>query len=182
MATLGPQICRTGTNVMGVGTIAWANPDRITGQDSLYASANFSSVQQTNYLEASNFDFSSIPAGSTINGIVVTINRFQSGTYSAITDKVISLILEGSLIGTGKVPPGGSWSPIMPTPVSFGGSSDLWGTSVTLANIQDSTFGVVLSINGAGGLTNVGFVDYISMTITYTPPVLSGAAFLLKMI
>jgi len=60
--------------------LSWSNPDNVPSSDNAYASANVGcATDQSHYLKASNFGFS-LPAGAIILGIVVEIERSQSGT------------------------------------------------------------------------------------------------------
>src|SRR3990167_2051589 len=63
-----------------VGTIVWTNPNNSKVSDNVYAivtNANCG-IPTSHYLKATNFGFS-IPAGATINGIVVEIEKKHSG-------------------------------------------------------------------------------------------------------
>ena len=85
---------RAGASVTGIGTLAWTNPGYITADNSSYATAAVSQNVTTQYLEGTNYGFA-IPSDATINGIVVTIGRYTSGSTSPrIRDVVVSLIEE----------------------------------------------------------------------------------------
>ena len=60
------------------GTVAWTNPMNATTSDNVYATISCP-TGISHYLKATNFGFS-IPTGATINGIVVEIERKQSGS------------------------------------------------------------------------------------------------------
>ena len=76
-ATGGPNYPSTAANVTGTGTIAWTNPTRLTGNDTLYATAVLTTSTYSNYIQATGYGLS-IPTGATINGIVVSIMRMSS--------------------------------------------------------------------------------------------------------
>jgi len=57
-----------------VGAVAWTNPGNAASSDNAYAVFSTSGVQQSHYLKATNFGFS-IPAGATIDGVAVSIER-----------------------------------------------------------------------------------------------------------
>lgn len=71
--TVGPNIAGTGADGGGVN-VAWVNPGNVTANDSVFATAALNVGLHTNELLATNFGFA-IPAGATINGIQVDVNR-----------------------------------------------------------------------------------------------------------
>lgn len=76
MASQGPNGCGTGA-ASGAGT-AWSNPTRITVNDGSFADSSLAAGGNSNQLQATNFGFS-IPAGSTINGVLVESNQVGAG-------------------------------------------------------------------------------------------------------
>lgn len=174
----GPNFAGTGANVAFpvAGDFDWDNPSNITADDSSYASINALYANQnliSNYLRASNFGFS-IPSNATINGIVVGINRTSGATGSPGNggyDRAVRLVnASGSVVGDDKAIINTVW-PTTFTTQSYGGSSDMWGTSLTANDINDSDFGVVLAaeFQSAEG-DGVTQVDFISVTVYYTQP------------
>lgn len=169
MADTGQTIAGTGTNVTGVGTAAWANPNNITLNDSsptgnhAVASGNFSSATSSNYLRASNFGFT-VPTGATIDGIVVDI-RGRDGNAQA-QDSIVRLVdASGTIVGDNKSA-GASWTNTMAYH-SFGGSSDLWGVSLSPSDVNDTDFGAVFAasnINAFGAIR----IATIQITVYYT--------------
>ena len=86
MASQGPRSAGAGANQTGVGTVAWSFTGNIVADDGSSASSGtLTSGAQTNYLVASTFGFS-IPAGSTIDGIVVEIKRSDLSSSDNIRD------------------------------------------------------------------------------------------------
>ncbi len=170
MATAGPNAPGTMADDAAVGTLTWANPDNAKTNNTAYATFNAGySTAQSHYLKATNFGFA-IPSGATIDGVSVSIERrtgYVSGTYGRTT--VVKLVKGGTVSGDNKAS-ATDW-PDADAVASFGGVSDLWGLTLTDTDINDSTFGVVLSAtitNDEEMFLNIGYVDYISITITYT--------------
>lgn len=152
----------------------------ITADDTSYAlitAATYDSPDQSYLLLAKGFDFSSIPDGSTINGITVVVRAwYANGTNSG--DHIRLLDTAGAAAGTNK------WSTPQALTTSqanytLGGASDLWGNSLTAAWVKDADFGVALGFAATGANSDV-FVDFVTIDIDYTapaPPVeLVGAA------
>ena len=165
----GARYAGTGASVTGVGTVAWTSPGSITADDTSYATCALANSAQSNYLSATNFGFS-IPAGSTINGIQVSIMRQRSSFSSPdIRDTVVSLIKGGTVTGANRAATSTNWPTSMGT-ASYGTTSDLWGATWTPADINASDFGVALSANSTGSSSRTASVDYMQITVTYTPP------------
>ncbi|MCX6224217.1 MAG: hypothetical protein NTV01_05625 [Bacteroidia bacterium] len=166
--TAGPNNAGTGTNVTGIGNIAWTNPGNITTTGTPYATAGLAN-NTSNYLQGTGYGFS-IPSPSTILGITVTINRQTSGTISPlIRDNRISLLKSGAIQTTNYAVTGTNWPTTM-GPAIYGGIADLWGTTWTASEINDPNFGVVLAVTTTNTTSRTATVDYIQITITYSCP------------
>ena len=159
----------TGINVSVVGSADWANPGFIIADDTSYASASLTgSVLSSGYLEGNNYGFA-IPVDATINGIVVTIGRHESGTrpdYIDVRDSTVKLLKAGVLIGNNKAATGTEWPTDAATPAIYGTTADLWGTTWTPAEINANNFGVALSV--VSGVNRIAYVDYMKISVTYT--------------
>jgi hypothetical protein len=155
---------------------SWTNPDHARIQDDAYAFMNTSTKnKKTGYLLAQNFGFN-IPAGSSIIGIVVDIDRYASSPAGFVTDSRISLIDATGEIGlvdkSNVVLP---WSPIdLDNYQTYGGVTDTWGLSEwTSSKINNANFGVAIQAQTSNDNTTFGlFVDEIRITVFY----LSGGA------
>jgi len=174
----GPNNSGTGADLSGVGSIIWSSPENIVSDNNSYASAvlpNSSAI--SHYLSGTNYSFS-IPSGATINGIRVTIGRYASNITGTtrIQDNVVQLIKAGSIVGSNRAVTG-NW-PTSKNVATYGGAADLWGTTWTPEDINNSNFGVGLSIKNVTTMSNsyTGYVDYMQITVyyTYTPTVNAG--------
>jgi hypothetical protein len=166
----GPRNAGTGANVAGVGSVAWTNPGNITTVGSPYATANVGSGATSNYLRGTNYGFN-IPDGSTINGITVVINRQSTGTLSPfISDNVVRLVRGGTIVGT-NMATAANWPTSSLATATYGNSGELWGIPWTPTDINNSNFGVVLSVNNLNGFSSrTATVDYMQITVEYTLP------------
>lgn len=166
MTTQGPLAAGTGADDSSVGTIAWSSPGNITSSNDTYASVTITASAISHYLKATNFGFT-IPAGSTINGISVSIERKKSGT-GTIKDSQLRIVKGGSIGATDRADTATAW-PTSDTVATYGSGSDLWGETWTSTDINASTFGVALSATETDP-TNpaAASVDFISITVTYT--------------
>ncbi|HOW29796.1 MAG TPA: Hint domain-containing protein [archaeon] len=144
-----------------IGTQAWSSLDYSKASDNSYSSVNMGNVVNgtfsgytTHYLKANNFGFN-IPTGATINGIKVEIEKYTFGPYISWDLKIVKA--DGSIGDTNMG--SGTW----PTPSdpntyeTYGSDTNVWGETWTAENINDSDFGVVISIIGLsqmGGCLN----------------------------
>lgn len=88
---------------------------------------------KTYFLKITNFTFNQLP--SSLSGIEV---RIKARRYGRATDDTIQLVKNDTVIGDNKA----SLS-IHPEKL-YGGVSDLWGTNLTISDITDSTFGILI--------------------------------------
>lgn len=102
----------------------------------------FSSIDFSRDLQSSNYGFS-IPTGATILGIEVLV-QYQS-TFSSptmyISDTLVSLLKGGVVVGNSNHSMSPAFTATNVTPVNYGGSTDLWGTTWTPADINAAGFG-----------------------------------------
>ncbi|MDR3687311.1 MAG: hypothetical protein P4L93_10185, partial [Coriobacteriia bacterium] len=166
----GPN--NAGAGASGGSGTAWSNPGNITTVGSPYATCAIPSSSNSAQLRATSYGFS-IPTTAVVDGVSVTINR-QSSNSSNLQDAVVQLTKDGSTLVGSNLFSGTTW-PTSLTTASYGGTSNLWGTTWTPAEINASTFGVVLQAQNTSSFsTRTGTVDYIQVTVTYhmdtTPP------------
>jgi len=123
----------------------------------------------TDAIKVYNFGLSAdIPAGSTIDGVVSRLEHklmsISSGTQNAwyITKNGTSTS------GNNKGPQGITTSTSTKT---VGSSSDLWGTTLSYAEITATNFGFACwYTHGASKQSNAVWIDSIECTIYYTEP------------
>jgi hypothetical protein len=156
----------------------WLTPGNISADDASEAqitAATYDSPDISFQLKASNFGFT-LPAGSTVNNILVEIDRRSIVASSGKDNRVQLLDTAGALVGTNKADTATVW-PTTSTVASYTGAPvAYWGWSaVTETEINDPDWGVVLSALANIANADIG-VDFIRVTIDYTgPPVVSSA-------
>lgn len=169
MATQGPNSPGTTANDASVGTRTWSNvgsPGNAGASDNAYSQVTTDGGPKTSqYLKATNFGFS-IPAGSTINGIEVNLERKKTLGDGDVTHNQARIVKAGTISTSDKTV---TW-PTTEAVQTLGSSSDLWGETWTADDINSSTTGFAVSVNvdDGGGPTATAFVDHITMTVTYT--------------
>lgn len=151
-----------------VGTVAWSNPSNATSDNGVYATASSDGATVSHYLKATNFGFT-IPVGATIKGILAEIDKKKgSGTTKDSEVKIVKA--DGSVGTTNKADTVSNW-PLSDTYISHGSSSDLWGETWTVTDINDADFGVVVSVSQSSSpAPATASVDHIRITVYYSQP------------
>lgn len=107
----------------------------------------------------------SIPTGATILGVVAKWEKYSadpSNTY----DASVKLVKAGSAAGDSKSQ-FVTW-PASPTILEYGGQFDLWGNTLTPADVNASNFGLYINwVFTNLGTTPVVFYDYVKLTVYY---------------
>lgn len=174
MTTTGPNLAGTGAADAAVGTITWFAPSRVTADDASHSdcvNATGGSTT-THYLKATNFGFA-IASDQQIDGITVEIERDASDSSASryVKDLTVKLVIGGAVSGSNLADTVTKYPASSPTIASYGGASTLWGLTPTYSDINDSTFGVVLSctnVSDSGKVNVKGQVDFVRITITHT--------------
>lgn len=124
------------------------------------------------YLDTLGYGFS-IPSGS-IDGITVEVHRRSTNAVTPrIADTTVQLMKAGSPVGTNKAS-ATEWTGTLAT-ATYGGSSDLWGTTWTTSEVNAANFGLRFQCEVNAGTSNrTAEVDFIRITITYTEGVAAG--------
>lgn len=164
MPTQGPNFptSTTGTDA------AWTNPNNIEAADGVFAvSRTMDPVTFTTsgFLVGTGFGFS-IPAGVKIQGIKLEVNYKDANTPSPISENNVQILKAGSAVGTDHST--GASLPTTATTVSYGGASDLWGTSWTPSDINASNFGARVQYQDSGSSNDNASVDFLRITVSYT--------------
>lgn len=169
----GPNSPGTTADDSGVGTVTWTDHANITSSNNGYATAVIPAVDTiTHYLKATNFGFS-IPAGATIDGVVVEWERKDADLGGANAKDNAIRIVKGGTIGATDKSSASTW-PASDAYASYGSSSDLWGETLTESDIESSTFGAALSArNVVTSSSSNPYVDHVRITVYYTEATVS---------
>ena len=176
MASQGPLYPGTGLTIAGAApetAEAWVNPGNIVADDGTEAqitAATYDSPDVSQQLRGRNFGFT-IPAGATITGIVVEIDRRSIIASSGKDFRVQLCDPNGGspvLMGNNKADTVTVW-PTTSAIATYGASNDLWGATITPAMVNDAFFSVALSVTANIANADIG-VDFMRVTVHYTPP------------
>jgi hypothetical protein len=124
----------------------------------------------SDYINVTNLGLS-VPSANTICGVAVTINRQTFALLalgaSTVSDNSIKLIKAGAMVGTEHAATGVAW-PTSLGATTYGNSSDLWGTTLTPADVNASNFGVAISTKLVAQILSVAFsahIDQVTVTV-----------------
>lgn len=161
-----PGTCGTGI----AGDVAWLNVNNAKLDDGSNAT-NQPGTSYSEYLKTSNYGFT-IPAGSTISGIEVRVQRYASAG-SSIKDYDVHLFRSdtSAFYGSGKVNTN-FWASTEES-VTYGGAGDVWGSTLTAAQVNASTFGVGIALLPDAGY-RVAYIDFVEIRIYYSSTSPSG--------
>ncbi|RYY60635.1 MAG: T9SS type A sorting domain-containing protein, partial [Chitinophagaceae bacterium] len=111
-----------------------------------------------------------IPTGATVCGIRMTMGKRASGinVLAYVSDYRIRLLKNGTMLGANRAK-NGAWSGTE-AKFTYGGPSDLWGTSWTADDVNNANFGIAISaeINGLLSLLPSAHINDVSMTVFYS--------------
>jgi len=154
------------------GGASWSNLSNAYSQNDTHASCDVHTVDHSDRITYFDFDFSSIPSGSSIDGVEFRYDGYDEtglGLYH-VQEFLCQLHIGGTVKGDDKfisadVVHGSDTD----TYHSFGGASDDWGTNYRWDDIQDSGFGVSMVFYNEDILDYLHmYVDHVQLKIHYT--------------
>lgn len=165
LGTAGPtNVPGLGADNAAAGTVAWSNPTNISASDDARATAVLGAAATSHQLRATQFGFA-IPTTATVTGVTVAIER--SGTVGGdVKDATVQLLKAGTAAGSNKAT-ATTW-PLTDTVATYGGSADLWGTTLSPSDVNNSGFGVLIQAVATAGST--ARVDLVTIAVSFTDP------------
>jgi hypothetical protein len=146
----------------------WTNLNNISASDNNYAYYEIRGTADLDPLIAYNFGFN-IPSNASINGISVSIEASGSDSNYLFLDEVSLGTWNGNSFTTkGNTKQDIAYLTAADTVYSVGSSSDLWGASWSPSDFNSSQFGCIISIRNTQDAQITAYIDYVSITITYT--------------
>lgn len=170
-ATASPSNC---TNVAGIGTLPWLTAANAISSNNAFSTISLNDLQVSNYLRCTGYGFA-IPAGATITGISVNVERKASNTNS-VRDAAMRLVKDAAGAPAIQATDRSTLTNYTTADVveAHGGAVDLWGGAWTSADINSTNFGAAFAAQKpgtAGGARTVS-VDHMSITVHYTTSLL----------
>jgi hypothetical protein len=83
-----------------------------------------------------------------------------------LSDSTVKLIKAGTAVGSNHA--SGTWTPSVLETFNYGSTSDLWGTTWTPADINNSGFGIELIVHNADTGIDSAQVDFVTIAVTYS--------------
>lgn len=155
------------------GDQPWINPENAAAQDDTAAQSAVTGDaiggETTQYLKCTGFDFSAIPSGATIDGIVVEVEVYEN-TQGATWHRCL-LVKAGAIQSYDLSPETAVNYEDDDTYDTIGGSSELWDDTWSRSDIVNSGFGCAIAFDWQAGSPFSGndvFVDHVQMTVYYT--------------
>lgn len=157
--------------VGGTGSAAWDENDQNAAfeSDNVYVatSVEVPDAGKSNVLKVADFGFE-LPAGAVVNGIGVNIERSKASGAGELADSEVRVVL-----GSGALPLDGKKGAAWPDDdgvASYGGEGVLWdATTIDLADIAATEFGVSISVGAAGGGATPR-IDRVQVSLHYEDP------------
>ena len=164
----------TAVNDNSIGTLDFNNEGNSFSSDNQRASATalvalFSGG--THYLKVTGFGFN-IPSYASICGVRVEIEKRAGGLAIGawVHDNDIRIVKANAVTGTDRGDHSTDWSGTEAV-YTYGGTTDLWGATLTPADVNASNFGVAISasLNGLLFVFPSAQIDNVRMTVYYNP-------------
>jgi hypothetical protein len=183
LAMLAPALAQAASQVRSPTTCAsfdignpgsgWTNPGNAVSTNNAYATATANDNQSTDALVCTGYGFS-VPAGATILGIIMRIERRTSVTAgtSPTRDSIVRILQNGAATPTeGATATNYTTADVVE---AHGSATELWGATWTDADINNANFGagfVAQKAGATGGVVTIS-VDHIQIEVFYNtaPP------------
>ena len=157
----GPNLAGAGANVNPGSGIAWTNPSNVTSAVS-FATVNLTTGlnSYSQLLEATQFALS--PTGTQVTGIAVTADFQTTGLPTPQQGAInFTMLKAGNPAGIAKAY---FFFDTNLHTITFGGPGDLWGTTWTINDITQTTFGV-MAVCSSGNVTRTMSARNFNITI-----------------
>ena len=163
MADTGWKSPGTCANVDRDGKTSWIDVNEVKVSD------NDDAMQSLppgygDWLRCTNFSMG-VPAGATIDGIIVSIEKDASNSNS-IKDSSIRLRETVGQVGDDKAT--GDWWSTTEAYVEHGGAVDDWNAGLDANDVNHADFGVDISANNEVGSARIPMIDHVRIKVYYT--------------
>lgn len=111
-----------------------------------------------------------VPAGSTIDGIKVTVEKGESLSDAATWTDSAVYIIKGGTVQTAQNKATATVYTVADVAEVYGGAADLWGQTWAPADVNGAGFGVAVSCGVVDGMfaTSVPRIDAVTVEVFYT--------------
>lgn len=150
----------------GPGT-AWSGTSNIFTSDNVYATSSIGVYGNTQYLQATNFNLSSIPDSATISQIECRVEAKTSGGFTSETGYIF-LVVGGTKSGNASAYILPNTTDAVFTRSTDAGSDPLWGLTPSVAQVKASNFGFLYYVVSGTYPTYTQSVDHMQIKVTWT--------------
>jgi hypothetical protein len=168
----GPTSAGTGAVKSISGGVAWSDPGSITEPGGTAAKARLSSPgsETSDYLMAAGFGFE-FPETAQVEGIQFEARLAQAeNEFGAVIDKFVQAVKGGAVQAANRARGIAAW-PLESAYVSFGGPTDLFGTTWAYTDLNAADFGLAIAaVVYHLGSTAAGtaMIDHVRCTVYWT--------------
>lgn len=156
----------TSVNNNAAGAVAWSSPNNAIGGSNTYTTSALTATNTTTqYLDLKGFSFT-LPAGAIISGITANIEKSNNVASSSVSDLRVQLLNNGVAVGDNRALPSLNW-PAADEVISYGSSTDLWGTTFTLADINGGKLGIRIQAQRLSG-SPTARIDNVTLSVSYS--------------
>ena len=155
-------------------TPAWSKLSNIKFSDDNKSETTINGITRSRQIIGNNYKFQ-IPAGATINGIMLMVEGSSTNFKNIDELEIFLLDSDGEPKGHNKsneAKPQKAWSKKSDGSDHFwmyGSANDTWGTTWTPAEINDPNFGFRIQIRNIDNTVNQVYIDQITILVDYTP-------------
>jgi len=145
------------------GNVAWTNPGNVGSINTTYATVSLLFGQFSNDLNTSGYGFA-IPSNETVVGVICQVIKKRSTTGPS--DTAVKLYKAGFSYGNNNSAQGAAYTSTDATS-TYGSQTDLWGLTLSPADVNASGFGFEYTATCSGSAT--ASLDAMFITV-YTRP------------
>lgn len=145
----------------------WINPGYATNNDDLEAEVALNDLEFSDWLRVYSFG-AELPPDANVVGVEVEVEK-RTNVSARYTDSAFYMRTSSAQIGDNKADTVTWWLDDNFTTISYGGSADMWGTTVSAAQINASGWGFDYSAikSATVGSSVGGLVDFFRARIYY---------------
>ncbi|WP_143195837.1 hypothetical protein [Archangium sp. Cb G35] len=163
---VGPASPTTVVDDASRGTVAWLNPQEAASPAAPAATVTLQN-DASHYLKATNFGLA-LPAGKTPSGVLLQFVRSSGAPAFFVVDDDIRLVKSGAAVGQNQANFSSTYTATL-TKAQYGNATDLWGVTLSAAEIASPNFGVAISARNIAGMPLLTSVDGITLSVLYDP-------------
>ena len=148
----------------------WTNISNVEIDDSNYATSVIPKTDNSDLLRVTNFSMG-VPAGATIDGIEVQIkhdNRSGEVDCDVIDNEVFLRKVTTGQVGDNYAD-ATHWTLASPETFTYGGSEDLWGTTWSVADVNNTAFGLdFAALSSIAESDHTADIYFVKIRVYYT--------------